>query len=71
MNLLGLDVLVGTSAKLTAAYTPELRNIQYHTESVIHQHLFTCEQFQHFKALLELYPGFPMMTQSLIKIKLV
>jgi hypothetical protein len=28
----------------------------YHTESVIHQHLSTCEQFQHIKALLELYP---------------
>jgi hypothetical protein len=28
----------------------------YHTECVIHQHLSTCEQFQHIKALLELYP---------------
>jgi hypothetical protein len=28
----------------------------YHKESVIHQHLSTCEQFQHIKALLELYP---------------
>ena len=28
----------------------------YHTVSVIHQHLSTCEQFQHIKALLELYP---------------
>jgi predicted RNA-binding Zn-ribbon protein involved in translation (DUF1610 family) len=28
----------------------------YHKESVIHQHLSTCEQFQHIIALLELYP---------------
>ena len=28
----------------------------YHTESVIDQHLSTCEQFQHIKAHLELYP---------------
>jgi hypothetical protein len=27
MNLLALDVIVDTSTKLTAAYTPELRNI--------------------------------------------
>jgi hypothetical protein len=28
----------------------------YRTESVIHQHLSTCQQFQHIKALFELYP---------------
>ena len=28
----------------------------YHTESAIYQHVSTCEQFQHIKALLELYP---------------
>ena len=27
MNLLALDVIVGTSAKLIAAYSPELKNI--------------------------------------------
>ena len=56
-NLLALDVIVGTSAKLIAAYTcTRTKEHSYHTESVIHQHLSTCEQFQHIKALLELYP---------------
>ena len=36
----------------------------YHTESVIHQHLSTCEQFQHIKALLELYPDDDAMSNQ-------
>ena len=36
----------------------------YHTESVIHQHLSTCEQFQHIKALLELYPDDDAMSKQ-------
>jgi hypothetical protein len=32
------------------------KEYSYHTKSVIHQHLSTCEQFHHIQALLELYP---------------
>ena len=50
INLLALDVIVGTLVKQTAAYTPELREHSYHTESVIHQYFSTCKQLQLIKS---------------------
>jgi hypothetical protein len=49
INLVALDEIVGTSAKLSAAYTPELKNIHI-THNL--QSYLGCEQFQHIKALL-------------------
>ena len=56
MNLLALDVTVDTLVKLTAACTLKQRNILIKKISEIHQHLSSCEQFQHIKAILKLYP---------------
>ena len=36
----------------------------YHTKSETHQHHSTCEQFQHIKALLELYPDDDAMSNQ-------
>ena len=56
MNLLARDVIVGKSAKTDRCLYTRTKEHSYHTESVIHQHLSTCRQFQHIKALLTPYP---------------
>jgi hypothetical protein len=44
MNLLGLDVIVGTSAKLTAAYTVYTRTKEHSYHKEILQGKFPCKR---------------------------